>query len=284
MKKFFAALLFLGYFISCVPEKYRDFSQTPTGLHYRLLALGDGDLPQKDEVITARLLIFSRDRDTVFFNEEPITFTYLALPYADEFISMLKQGDSAEFILNSGRFRNNSTGIDLHIPPDNVELLLRIRIERIRSQHDYALEQIWAEEDPEMQEQQLLKLFLKENGLEPSDFFKNGIYFLPIADGLPGDSVQRGSLVTCRYTGTHTDGKIFDSTYGNAQPLEITYGKPGQLIKGLEIALKGMKKGEKAKIIIPSQLAFGAEGFADIVPPYATVIYDLEVTDIKNNP
>jgi FKBP-type peptidyl-prolyl cis-trans isomerase len=96
------------------------------------------------------------------------------------------------------------------------------------------------------------------------------------------DSVIVGSLVTLNFTGTFLDGKIFDSTHARNQPLEIVYGKPLQIIKGLEIALKGMKKGEKAKIIIPSQLAFGSSGSPEIIPPFTTLIYDIEIVNIKN--
>ncbi|PJB13827.1 MAG: peptidylprolyl isomerase, partial [Flavobacteriales bacterium CG_4_9_14_3_um_filter_32_8] len=60
------------------------------------------------------------------------------------------------------------------------------------------------------------------------------------------------------------------------------YGSPDQVIKGLEIAINGMKKGEKSKIIIPSQLAFGEEGSStQIVPPFTTVIYELEIVNVK---
>lgn len=276
---FFCTFLILN---ACVNNKYKDFTQTPTGLYYRLLIMGEGNKPQKGEIVTALITVFSRDKDTVFHSQKPITFLYEAKPYADEFISMLHEGDSAEFILSSGKFRNNSTGIDLKIPIDNVELLMQISIKKIRTAEDYKYEKIWEQEDPEMKERELLNLFLKENNIDGSQYFKSGIYVLPVNSVAETDSIVVGSLVSFHIKGTFLNGKIFDSTYARNQPLEIVYGKPLQIIKGLEIALKGMKKGEKSKIIIPSQLAFGSVGSPEIIPPYTTLIYDLEIVNIKN--
>ncbi|CAG0965972.1 MAG: FKBP-type peptidyl-prolyl cis-trans isomerase [Bacteroidetes bacterium] len=283
MKKTY--ILFLSTLLilfACINNKYKDFTQTPTGLYYRLLVMGEGNKPQKGEIITALITIFSRNKDTVFYSQKPITFLYQAKPYADEFISMLSEGDSAEFILNSEKFRNNSTGIDLKIPIDNEELLLQISIKKIRTTDAYEYEKIWEQEDPEMKERELLNLFLKENNIDGSQYFKSGIYVLPVSNATETDSVVVGSIVSIHIKGAFLNGKIFDSTYARNQPLEIVYGKPLQIIKGLEIALKGMKKGEKSKIIIPSQLAFGSVGSPEIIPPYTTLIYDLEIVNIKN--
>lgn len=282
MKKAFLFFFTLFSILSCINKKYKDFSQTPSGLYYRLIVLGDGNLPKKGEIITASLIVFSRDKDTVYHSKSPTTFVYQAKPYADEFLSILKEGDSAEFILSSGKFRDNSSGIDLKIPINNVELLMRVSIEKIRTQEEYEYEKIWNQEDPEMQEQEILKIFLKENNINANEFFKSGIYILPANSTQSSDSVVAGSLVTLHIKGTFLDGKTFDSTHARNQPLEIVYGKPLQIIKGLEIALKGMKKGEKAKIIIPSQLAFGSSGSPGIIPPFTTLIYDIEILNIKN--
>ena len=69
-----------------------------------------------------------------------------------------------------------------------------------------------------------------------------------------------------------------------SEPLVLKIGDPGQIIKGMDIGLRLMKEGGKAKIIIPSQLGFGDKGSSTgIVPPYTSLIYDVELINIFTN-
>ena len=92
---------------------------------------------------------------------------------------------------------------------------------------------------------------------------------------------KKGKKIKLFYKGYFLDGTLVDYTPNN-WAFEFTYGQEGQLIEGLQLALRKLKKGEKAKIILPSQLAFGSEGSSNgTVPPYTPLVYQIEIQDVK---
>ena len=104
-----------------------------------------------------------------------------------------------------------------------------------------------------------------------------GIY---VVEHLKGTEplLRTGDLITIGYVAHALNGERFDDTYKAGTPLSFRLGDPGQVIRGLEIGLRKLGRGGKAMFIIPSQYAFGAEGSAaGIVPPFTTVVYELEV-------
>ena len=100
-------------------------------------------------------------------------------------------------------------------------------------------------------------------------------------EGTGTQAVKAGDTVDVLYTGKLQDGTIFDASanHGN-QPFEFTVGA-GQVIKGWDQGLLGMKVGEKRTLTIPGDLAYGANGIPGTIPPNATLIFDIEVLSIK---
>jgi FKBP-type peptidyl-prolyl cis-trans isomerase FkpA len=96
--------------------------------------------------------------------------------------------------------------------------------------------------------------------------------------GTGAEAVQ-GKMVSVHYTGTLTDGKQFDSSVGKA-PFEFQLGA-GQVIQGWEKGVVGMKVGEKRKLTIPSELGYGAAGAGNVIPPNATLIFEVELLNVK---
>jgi FKBP-type peptidyl-prolyl cis-trans isomerase FkpA len=95
------------------------------------------------------------------------------------------------------------------------------------------------------------------------------------------DSVKKGKKIKLMYKGYFLDGTLVDYTPNN-WAFEFVLGQEGQLIDGLQLALYKLKKGEKAKIILPSRLAFGEKGSSNgAVPPYTPLVYQIEIVDIK---
>ncbi len=95
-----------------------------------------------------------------------------------------------------------------------------------------------------------------------------------------GTEVKSGDTVSINYIGTLTDGTKFDSSYDRKVPFETKIGV-GQVIKGWDKGVVGMKVGGKRKLTIPPSLGYGAQGAGSKVPPNATLIFEVELMGIK---
>ncbi len=100
-----------------------------------------------------------------------------------------------------------------------------------------------------------------------------------ILGGVAGDIAKKGDIVSINYTGTLENGKKFDSSLDRGQPFEFTLGI-GQVIKGFDNGILGMKAGEKKRIIINPEDGYGNQAVGSI-PPNSTLIFDVELLGIK---
>jgi FKBP-type peptidyl-prolyl cis-trans isomerase len=95
-----------------------------------------------------------------------------------------------------------------------------------------------------------------------------------------GATAQTGQHVKVDYTGWLTSGKKFDSSVGTGKPFDFMLGA-GQVIKGWDEGVVGMKVGGKRQLRIPPDLAYGAKGYPGAIPPNATLIFDVQLVDVK---
>ena len=95
-----------------------------------------------------------------------------------------------------------------------------------------------------------------------------------------GVGAAKGQSISVDYTGKLSDGKVFDSSIPRGQPFTLILGG-GQVIPGWEMGLLGMKVGEKRRLTIPPALAYGKNGIGGVIPPNATLIFDVEMKSIK---
>lgn len=128
----------------------------------------------------------------------------------------------------------------------------------------------------EEKEQDLLQEYITENNITTAPT-ETGLYYIETKAGT-GDFAKVGDKVTVHYTGTYIDGKQFDSSIGG-EPFSFYLGY-GNVIAGWDEGISYMKKGGKAKLIIPSSLAYGPNGYRS-VPGYSTLLFDVELIDIQ---
>ena len=103
----------------------------------------------------------------------------------------------------------------------------------------------------------------------------SGLRYNIISSG-NGKSPEKGDSVKVHYKGMLIDETVFDSSYKRNQPIEFNVGI-GQVIPGWDEGIMLLKKGDKAKFVIPSNLAYGEAGAGGVIPPNATLIFEVEL-------
>lgn len=107
----------------------------------------------------------------------------------------------------------------------------------------------------------------------------SGLQYEDIVVGT-GATPQAGQTVSVHYTGTLQDGKKFDSSVDRGQPFQFVLGR-GQVIKGWDEGLATMKVGGKRRLVIPPDLGYGARGAGGVIPPNATLNFDVELLGVR---
>jgi peptidyl-prolyl cis-trans isomerase A (cyclophilin A) len=107
----------------------------------------------------------------------------------------------------------------------------------------------------------------------------SGLEYIEVEAGT-GAQAQAGKTVSVHYTGKFPDGKVFDSSISRGEPISFPLGK-GNVIKGWDEGIALMKVGGKAQLIIPPELGYGERGAGGVIPPNATLVFDVELVDVK---
>jgi FKBP-type peptidyl-prolyl cis-trans isomerase FkpA len=281
-------------FTSCLKEsKFKGYTETDTGLYYKLRMIGDGKRKPSNGDFLQLVITYKTEKDSIFLETNSCNETGMViLPFKhssfkgsfEEGLVKMNEGDSISFIVNSDSLFNKffKSPVPFFLMADSV-VKMEVKLHRILNKEQYAEEltrYCQLLEDRDIEEQRKLHTYLDTNKTRFSEL-KNGMYYLPLRQGT-GSAVSSGDILKINYKGYFLNGKQFESTYDRGQPFEFTYGEQGQVIKGMETAISLMNEGEKAKFIIPSQLAYGGTGSSTgIIPPYTTVIYEIELVKLN---
>jgi len=283
MKNIFIVLFSLLTLASCnLFNKYPNFSKTKTGIYFKLHKIGENVKPPKPSNFVTINVKYATINDSVFFAGQR-TFQLTEPDFEgsiDECFLMLSAGDSATFIIDANKFFVKTLQTRLpHFMHKGQKLKVELRLDEIRTAAQYQKDKEdflkWIEDFGEY-EKTVLSRFIKEEKIDvkPMD---NGMYFISLSEGT-GKPVEMGDLVTVHYEGRFLNGKFFDSTNKRHQPLEFVYGSEMQVITGLEDAIGRMREGERALVILPSELAWGEKGSSTgIIPPFTSVMYEVEL-------
>jgi len=278
-------------FISGIHAQERAYQKTKTGLRYLLLQTKpSAQKPFTGDVVKLSM-IYKNSKDSVLFDNSRGQFDFthtLSKPaYSGDFneaLSLAGVGDSLTFLIKADSFYLRTIG-EKRIPPfvrKGSDLTFFVKVLEIIPQQEFIREQLALFEQQKQQHDKLrqaekdsLILYLQRNRIDTQPT-ASGLYVITETEG-NGNQPVKGNTITVNYKAFLTDGKVFEST--DREPLQFILGK-GTIPKGLEEGLLSMRKGGKARLIIPSHLAFG-EYQTGTLPPFTTLIYEVELLDIK---
>ncbi len=286
MIRYLIFILFSGVFLfpACTQIETSVFHNTPNGLKYQFhLSNTQNQAVQLFDVVEVYLSY--RTSESVLYSSYPQTVAFQVAPVLDgdimEGLMLMHSGDSATFVMNTADFYRKMMQFD-EVPDhskDYNELLFDIKVVKIipetpaiRSRRIVFHEQKSSEAD------RIAKYLESENyALEPDE---KGLYYIPLMEGT-GKYPEKNNLVRLNYRATFLDGQLYNSTFENEDQFSFTIGS-GEVIEGLEAGVLLTKLGGKAKLIIPSRLAYHGLQRNDI-KPFTPLVFEIEILNIRES-
>ncbi len=239
--------------------------KTDSGLQYIMVEEGTGAAPKSGDLVQVHYtgtLADGTKFDSSYDRGDPIAFPLgmgQVIPGWDEGIGLLTVGGKAKLIIppELGYGEQGAGGVI----PGNATLLFDVEL--------VAIEQGPPEDPTEVDE---------------ADYTTtdSGLKYYDMEEG-SGDTPTVGEVVVVHYTGWLEDNNMFDSSLTRQRPFEFAVGV-GQVIPGWDEGVASMKVGGKRQLVVPAELAYGDQGAGGIIPPGATLIFDVELVDIKPAP
>jgi peptidylprolyl isomerase len=235
---------------------------TASGLQYIEITEGDGPQPQPGDIVAVHyrgMLEDGTEFDNSYDRGEPLTFPLgqgRVIRGWDEGIALLNEGGKAKLILPPD-LAYGEAGAGSVIPP-NATLNFEVELVSISP---------GAPDAPaEVEEAQYVTT---DSGLKYVD--------LEVGEG---PAPEEGQTVSVHYTGWLEDGTKFDSSLDRGQPFSFVLGA-GRVIRGWDEGVATMKVGGKRQLVIPPDLGYGETGAGEVIPPNATLIFEVELLDVQ---
>lgn len=108
---------------------------------------------------------------------------------------------------------------------------------------------------------------------------ESGLFYRAISEGT-GEAAGRGDEVTIHYAGLLPDGTLFDSSLAEGEPMTFRLGAR-EVIRGWEEGVEGMRPGGRRQLVIPPELAYGAEGMGDVIPPDQVLVFEVQLLEVR---
>lgn len=282
---FFLLILPLSLLFSCHTSPYEGYTSPGADLYYKLIIPGENETDIQPGNYLLASISYSTLQDSLFFYGTR-KFQLGVSSYPGSFsqaLCLLREGDSASFILNAENFFHKTLERDLPgFLKEDKKMKLNVRILDIQSKEEFEQEKElfinWAR-DFHFEEEKRMENYLKANRIY-ADPEPEGFFILEHIRG-EGKRIRKGSYIAIHYEGSRLDGKIIDGTRRSNSPLDFRYGSEMMVIEGINLALGKMYEGSKATLLIPSSLAFGSQGSTGgVVPPFTPLIYKIEVLKV----
>lgn len=200
-----------------------------------------------------------------------------------EGVTMMSPGDSAQFLVSVDSIKKMAGG---NLPPwmkAGQKISYDVVLVSVKSQEEMKKEEAQKAAGQMQADDKILQDYFTANSLHPSKT-ETGLYYIIDQPG-SGATVQNGQTAVVMYTGKTLDGKTFDSNidpqFSHTEPLSVTVGT-NSVIPGWEEGLRLLKKGSKAKLFIPSPLAYGSHSPGPGIPANSVLMFDVEVKDVKD--
>jgi FKBP-type peptidyl-prolyl cis-trans isomerase len=280
-------LAFVAIFIfSCDMINYPGFKKTKTGVYYKIHTGDNKDTTGiRTGSIVTMVLKYGLKDSTLFDSRDvpqPVMIPVAESQYEGDFyesLKLLKQGDSATFILKAGPLFTKTFGQQT-IPEfmtEETDIYFDILIEKVQSEEQIQMETQIRNMEMEKEEMSKLESYVLTNNItaKPS---ASGVYYLETKKG-GGKAPVEGGYASAHYTVYLLGGEKLFSTYDRSEPIDFKVGSQFENM-GFQEVIKQMKEGGKANAIVPSSMAFGAEGAGDFVAPFTTLYYDVELVKV----
>lgn len=267
------------------------FKKTSSGLEYKIYNHSkDAAKPEVGDMLTV-VLVYKTDKDSVLLdsrkNPNPFRIPLIKPEYPGDIyegLGLLAIGDSATFMVSADSFFIRTARASL---PEFIKagskLKFEVKLLSLQKKADYEKEQkeMMEKQMKEMQvakdkEQADLQKYLDENKIKTKPT-ESGLYYIEVKGG-KAPQAAAGKKVKVKYKGMLLDGTVFDSSEKHGQPFEFKLGG-GEVIPGWDEGIAKMKVGGKAKLIVPSGLAYGSRGMGNI-PPYSTLVFEVELVSV----
>jgi peptidylprolyl isomerase len=259
----FALLLLAVSLAACGSYVGEGDTTTESGLQHIVIEKGDGPAPQAGEIVSVHyrgMLEDGTEFENSYDRGQPVAFPLgqgMVIPGWEEGIALMKVGEKAKLIIPPD-LAYGEQGAGGGVIPPNATLIFEVELVSILPGAPEAATEV-DEAD----------YTTTESGLK--------YYDLEVGEG---PSPEAGQLVSVHYTGWLEDGTKFDSSLDRGQPITFSLGV-GQVIPGWDEGVATMKVGGQRQLVIPSKLAYGEQGAGGIIPPDATLIFEVELLGVQ---